>query len=113
VLGAVAWTVAANTARAGYRAHQGQAQITAIYHHALAAGFSREFLVAAAIMLLAAVIAVGAIRTGRDAQTADRQGRGHSARTHNGVIAAVPPAAAWQKHHACRVGDQERSVIIA
>ncbi len=37
--------------------------MTAIYNHALAAGFSRGLLVAAAIMLLAVAIA---IRTGRE-----------------------------------------------
>jgi hypothetical protein len=38
--------------------------MTAIYNHALAAGFSRGFFVAAGIVLLAVAIAAAAIRTG-------------------------------------------------
>ena len=71
VLGTVAWTVVANslrsqaaaaTARAG---RPSQAAVTAVYHHALAGGFSRAFLGGAAIMLLALVITVVAIRIRR------------------------------------------------
>jgi EmrB/QacA subfamily drug resistance transporter len=69
VLGTVAWTVVANSvhaqaaraaaaAGAGYRARPSRAALTAIYHHALASGFSRGFLVTAAIMLLALVITI-------------------------------------------------------
>jgi putative NADH-flavin reductase len=59
VLGTVAWTVVASSAHAqtaraaataapaGQPAHPGQAGLTAIYHHALATGFSRAFLVTA------------------------------------------------------------------
>jgi hypothetical protein len=76
VLGTVAWTVVANSigattahattaARAGHPARPSQAALTAIYHHALATGFSRAFLVTAAIMLLALVITLVAIRVRR------------------------------------------------
>jgi hypothetical protein len=77
LLGTVAWTVVANsirastahattaTARAGHRARPSQAALTALYHHALAAGFSRAFLAAAGAMLLALVITVVTIRIKR------------------------------------------------
>jgi hypothetical protein len=75
VLGSVAWTVVANTFRAqtthaaaahtGGRARPSQAALTAIYHHALATGFSRAFLVTAGIMLLALIITIVAIRVRR------------------------------------------------
>jgi EmrB/QacA subfamily drug resistance transporter len=57
VLGTVAWTVAANRAL--------HARTTAVYQHALAAGFDRAFLVAAGIMLLMLVAAAGLIRVRR------------------------------------------------
>jgi hypothetical protein len=78
VLGTVAWTVAASSiragaahvaaaaARTGRQPHPPDLPMTAIYHHALAAGFSRGLLVAAGIMLLAVAIAAAAIRTGRE-----------------------------------------------
>ena len=73
VLGTVAWTVVANSvhaqaaraataAGAGYRARPSRGALTTIYHHALASGFSRGFLVTAGIMLLALVITIIAIR---------------------------------------------------
>jgi EmrB/QacA subfamily drug resistance transporter len=77
LLGTVAWTVVANSvrastshagaaaARAGHPARPGQAALTAIYHHALASGFSRAFLAAGAAMLLALVITVITIRVRR------------------------------------------------
>jgi EmrB/QacA subfamily drug resistance transporter len=77
VLGTVAWTVVAHSAhaqaaraaaaaaRAGHPARPSPAALTAIYHHALATGFSRAFLVTAAIMLLALVITLVAIRVRR------------------------------------------------
>ena len=72
VLGTVAWTVVANSVhaqatagQAGHPARPGQAALTAIYHHALTAGFSRAFLVTAGIMLLALVITFVAIRVRR------------------------------------------------
>jgi EmrB/QacA subfamily drug resistance transporter len=57
VLGTVAWTVVANRAL--------HARTTAVYQHALAAGFDRAFLVAAGIMLLMLGAAVGLIRVRR------------------------------------------------
>jgi EmrB/QacA subfamily drug resistance transporter len=57
VLGTVAWTVVANRAPA--------ARSTAVYQHALAAGFDRAFLVAAGIMLLMLVAAVALVRDRR------------------------------------------------
>ena len=77
VLGTVAWTVVANSihaqatraatnaAQRGHPARPSQAALTAIYHHALTAAFSRAFLVTAGIMLLALVITFVAIRVRR------------------------------------------------
>jgi EmrB/QacA subfamily drug resistance transporter len=75
VFGTVAWTVVANSthaqaaraaaAQAGRPARPSQAALTAIYHHALAAGFSRAFLVASGVMLLGLIIAIVAIRVQR------------------------------------------------
>ena len=56
---------ATTTAQGGYPARPSQAALTAIYHHALTAGFSRAFLVTAGIMLLALVITLVAIRVRR------------------------------------------------
>ena len=76
VLGTVAWTVVASSigattahatsaARAGHPARPSQAALTAIYHHALATGFSRAFLVAAGVMVLALIITIASIRIQR------------------------------------------------
>jgi EmrB/QacA subfamily drug resistance transporter len=77
VLGTVAWTVVADSiqattahattaaAQAGHPPRPSQAALTAIYHHALATGFSRAFLAAAGAMLLALVITIIAIRVRR------------------------------------------------
>ena len=84
LLGTVAWTVVANTARhsaeaakaaaatatkAGHPVHASAAQAksaaTAIYDHALSVGFSRGFEVSAGIMLLALAVAIAAIRVKR------------------------------------------------
>jgi len=72
LLGTVAWTVVANSihtqaaaARTGHPAQPSRAALATSYHHALAAGFSRAYLVAAGIMLLALVITVVAIRIKR------------------------------------------------
>jgi hypothetical protein len=64
VLGTVAWTVFADTARA-HAAHAGTAARLAAYQHALAVGFDRAFLVAAGLSLLILVVAVAAIRVRR------------------------------------------------
>jgi MFS family permease len=70
VLGTVAWTVAANGARAA-RAHPAAgptsrtAMAQAAYRHALAAGFDRAFGVGAGIAVLVLVIAIVAIRVRR------------------------------------------------
>ena len=77
VLGTVAWTVVANSIRAqtaraaaaaahaSHPARPSQAGLAAIYHHALATGFARGFLVTAGIMLLALLITIVAIRVKR------------------------------------------------
>jgi EmrB/QacA subfamily drug resistance transporter len=76
LLGTVAWTVVANSihaatthtttaAQAGHPVHPSQAALTAIYHHALATGFSRAYLAAAGAMLLALLITTIAIRVRR------------------------------------------------
>jgi hypothetical protein len=72
VLGTVAWTVVANYphtapthAHAGQPPQSGGSAAATIYRHALAAGFSRGFLVAAGIAVLAFLITVCAIRVRR------------------------------------------------
>ncbi|HTZ22647.1 MAG TPA: MFS transporter [Streptosporangiaceae bacterium] len=59
VLGTVAWTVVADSARAAGTAHG------AAYQHALTAGFDRAFLVSAALAALILVVAVTVIRVRR------------------------------------------------
>jgi hypothetical protein len=84
ILGTVAWTVVADTARnsaaaaraaaigaarAGHPLHptvaQTKAAQTLLYDHALAAGFSRGFIVSAGIMVLALVVAIVLVRVRR------------------------------------------------
>jgi len=68
VLGTVAWTVVADSVRAQVArsaAAMSAAAQAAAYRHALAAGFDRAFLVAAAIAVLILVVAVAAIRIRR------------------------------------------------
>jgi EmrB/QacA subfamily drug resistance transporter len=78
VLGTVAWTVVADSvhsqvaaamaaaARAGRPVPAAAGQIpVAIYHHALATGFSRGFLVSAGIAMLAFLVALVSIRVKR------------------------------------------------
>jgi len=77
VFGTVAWTAVASSVRDqtgqaaavagndGQPARPSQATIAAVYHHALAAGFSRAFEVAAGGMVLALIIAIIAIRVRR------------------------------------------------
>jgi hypothetical protein len=59
VLGTVAWTVVADSARAARTAHG------AAYRHALTAGFDRAFLVSAALAALVLVVAITVIRVRR------------------------------------------------
>jgi EmrB/QacA subfamily drug resistance transporter len=85
VLGTVAWTVVANTARtsaahakaaaaaaaqAGHAVHETAAQAAqakaAIYDHALSVGFSRGFEVSALIAFIALVVTVAMIRVTRE-----------------------------------------------
>jgi hypothetical protein len=78
LLGTVAWTVVANTARssaasavaaarAGHPMHGTAAQVTAaILDHALATGFSRGFEVSAGFMRLALIVRIAAIRVTRE-----------------------------------------------
>jgi hypothetical protein len=71
VLGTVAWTVAANGARA--RAAAGRTGVTpAAYQHALAAGFDRAFGVGSGIAVLLLMIALAAIRVRRTDLTGGR-----------------------------------------
>jgi hypothetical protein len=76
LLGTVAWTAvthsihaqaarAAAAAPAGHPEHQGGPPPAAIYHHALATGFGRGFLVAAGIALLTLAINTAIIRVRR------------------------------------------------
>jgi EmrB/QacA subfamily drug resistance transporter len=64
VLGTVAWTVVADTARTHATAASAAAR-QAAYQHALAVGFDRAFGIAAGIALLILVVAVAAIRVRR------------------------------------------------
>jgi EmrB/QacA subfamily drug resistance transporter len=82
VLGTVAWTVVANTARdsaahakaaaaaAGHTVHLTHAQAlaakTEIYNHALSVGFSRGFEVSAAIALVGLIVTIAMIRVKRE-----------------------------------------------
>jgi EmrB/QacA subfamily drug resistance transporter len=75
VVGTVAWSAVASSlrsqataaARAGGHASGARAAAlqTQIYHHALATGFSRGFLVSAGVLALAAIIALAVIRVRR------------------------------------------------
>ena len=84
LLGTVAWTVVANTARhsaeaakaaaataarAGHPVHataaQARSAATAIYDHALSIGFSRGFEVSAGIMLIALAVSIAFVRVKR------------------------------------------------
>ena len=75
VVGTVAWSAVASSlrsqaaaaARAGGHATGARAAAlqTQIYHHALATGFSRGYLVSAAVLALAAIIAIAVIRVRR------------------------------------------------
>ncbi|MBO0786762.1 MAG: hypothetical protein J2P33_11890, partial [Actinobacteria bacterium] len=62
----------------------------AVYHHALAAGFARGFLVSAAISLLALAVAIFAIRVSRADLAGGQQPR--TVRT-PGRPGSQPPAA--------------------
>ena len=85
ILGTVAWTVVAHTARssaaaaknaaiaaarAGHPVHYSAAQIkalsTGIYNHALSVGFSRGFEVSAGIMLISLIVTIAMIRVTRE-----------------------------------------------
>jgi EmrB/QacA subfamily drug resistance transporter len=74
IVGTVAWSAVASSvrsqtaavARAGvHLSTAGAAAQARIYHHALATGFSRGYLVSAGVMALAMVIALVVIRVGR------------------------------------------------
>jgi EmrB/QacA subfamily drug resistance transporter len=74
LLGTVAWTTVADSvrnqiaaaARAGHPVPRpAPSPPSSIYHHALAVGFSRGFLVAAGIAVLALIVALATIRIGR------------------------------------------------
>jgi hypothetical protein len=75
-LGTVAWTTVADSlrnARAAIAAgHQPAASPTQLIAHALATGFSRGFLTAAAIALLALLVALATIRVRRQELTGAR-----------------------------------------
>ena len=100
LLGTVAWTVVANTARdsaasavaaakAGHPMHGTAAQVkAAILDHAMATGFSRGFEVSAGIMLLALIVTIAAIRVTRD----DLAGAAAAPRQPTSAEPAVEPA---------------------
>src|SRR6185437_2347663 len=101
LLGTVAWTTVADSVRtqvvhataAAAKAGQplpkpGTSLPASIYHHALTAGFSRAFLVAAGIALLALLIAVATIRVRRQDLSGAVPARQE----------AAPPPATVQQH---------------
>ena len=65
----MSWSVRGSVVRAHAGAHPSAAQAAAlqaqIYHHALAAGFSRGYLVSAGVLALAAIIALFMMRISR------------------------------------------------
>ncbi|MGA5900323.1 MFS transporter [Streptomyces venetus] len=66
VLGTVAWTAVANSVRSqAAAAGPGAPSPASVYNHALAVGFSRAFVVAAAVALLGLLIAIVTIRVRR------------------------------------------------
>jgi EmrB/QacA subfamily drug resistance transporter len=65
VLGTVAWTVVNNSARTATARTGSPAALQAAYRHALAVGFDRAFLVAAALSLLILVVTITTIRIRR------------------------------------------------
>lgn len=73
VLGTVAWTVVANSARSATTGAPAALRVAA-YHHALAAGFDRAFLVAAGIALLLVAVPVAVIRIRRASLLAHGEG---------------------------------------
>ena len=98
VLGTVAWTVVANSvhtqaartaaiaARAGHPIRPDGQQLAAAYHHALATGFARGFLTAAAIALLALLIAFATIRVRRQDLTGARPAPDQGAASQPAVV---------------------------
>jgi EmrB/QacA subfamily drug resistance transporter len=101
LLGTVAWTTVANSVRtqvahaaaAAAKAGRplpkpGTAPPTSIYDHALAVGFSRAFVVAAAIGLLALLIAIATIRVRRQ----DLSGAGPAPQEVAPQLGAAQPA---------------------
>jgi EmrB/QacA subfamily drug resistance transporter len=69
VLGTVAWTTVANSVRTQVGHASAAPPPASIYNHALTVGFSRAFLVAAGIGLLALIIAIATIRVSRQELT--------------------------------------------
>jgi EmrB/QacA subfamily drug resistance transporter len=69
VLGTVAWTTVANSVRTQVGHASAAPPPASIYNHALTVGFSRAFLVAAGIGLVALIIAIATIRVSRQELT--------------------------------------------
>jgi EmrB/QacA subfamily drug resistance transporter len=69
VLGTVAWTTVANSVRTQVGHASAAPPPASIYNHALTVGFSRAFLVAAVIGLVALIIAIATIRVSRQELT--------------------------------------------
>ena len=69
LLGTVAWTTVANSVRTQVGHASAAPPPASIYNHALTVGFSRAFLVAAGIGLLALIIAIATIRVSRQELT--------------------------------------------
>jgi hypothetical protein len=105
LLGTVAWTTVADSVRTQL-AHSaaavkaGTPPPAPVYHHALAAGFSRGFLVSAALALLALLIALATIRVRRQdlagPPPGPQEAAPHPATVQSATVqsATVPPATA-------------------
>jgi EmrB/QacA subfamily drug resistance transporter len=101
-LGTIAWTTVANTVRntgkaiaAGRQPAQSPAQIAA---HALATGFSRGFLTATGIALLALLIAIATIRVSRQELTGVVPTEEKPAQEESAQEEPVPQPATMQEH---------------
>jgi hypothetical protein len=76
VVGTVAWSAVASSLRSHAARAATAGARTSVYDHALAAGFSRGYLVSAAVLALAAIIALTLIRlTRHDLSGPARSGR--------------------------------------
>jgi hypothetical protein len=103
VLGTVAWTTVANTVRTQVGHASAAPPPASIYNHALTVGFSRAFLVAAGIGLLALIIAIATIRVRRQelsgAVPAPQEAAPQAAAPHPGAPQPAAPQPATEQRY--------------